>query len=684
MKFIITVILTLLVSSIGFTQEIQWASELIFQYNNFGNDDYSGKELLGPPDASMGRLDKKAFRINSDKGYGVATVSYKNPHPVQQIIIVENNLPGRISKLVLYDTLDNEYVLYEPKARIINIPSRVLNLKIDKTSYSVSKISIHLNTIHYPGWAQIDAIGICNKIVSDKKIAEVTGKDELILEERIKFAGKKEKMAKSINTSFPEAKPLLSPDGKTLYFVRQNAPENTGGEADDQDIYFSEYINDRWTLAENIGAPLNDAYPNGICAISTDGNTIWVINAYSSDGKVEDGISVSTKTSDGWSKPSKLDILDFYNMNEYQDYFVSNSQDVLLMAIEREDSFGDQDLYVSFKLSLGIWSVPLNLGKTINTIDVEYAPFLAPDNKTMYFSSSGHDADPFQSDVYYTKRLDDTWLNWTRPKSIGPEINTNGWDGYFSLSTNSEYAYFVSTEGLTASVNIKSISKDIYRIPINKEPEPEDVNSILVVGRVLNAETNEIIKADISFTDAENKQNSEYASSGPRNGKYTIKLTRGEKYTVLAEAPGFISFNQEVDFTESSTPKEVVKDFFLFPIEEGLTIRIENLFFEQGEPIILAESKPVLERLYNVMVDNPSLVIELGGYTDNRGSSNANVLLSQKRADAVYNYLLASGIDRKRVKAKGYGSRNPVASNADTESRQLNRRVEIKVLKFKK
>lgn len=681
MKFITTIFLTLLVSSIGFAQEIQWASELVFQYNNFDSVMYSGKQILGPPNAKMGRLDKNAFRINKNNGYGVVTVAYKNPHPVSQILIVENNVPGRLAKLVLYDTLNNEHVLYEPNAKIINISSRILNLKIEKTTFAVSKISAHLNTINYPGWAQIDAIGICEEIVDDKKISEITGDEELIFEERIMFAGRKEKMTGSINSSYAEAKPLLSPDGKTLYFVRQNAPGNMGGESDEQDIYYSEFINHRWTLAQNIGEPLNDLYPNGICSISADGNTIWVINAYNSDDSVEDGISVSTKTGNGWSKPKKLDIIGFNNVNEYQDYFVSNSSDVILMAIETEDSFGDQDLYVSFKLDLDIWSLPLNLGNIINTPDVEYAPFLAADNRTLYFSSNGHD-DPAHSDVYFCRRLDDSWLNWSRPKAVGPEINTEGWDGYFTLSTNSEFAYFVSTEGLSTSVSIKDISNDIYRIPIDKEPELEAENSILVVGKVFNDRTKDFIKADISFTGLDNQQNNKYTSSAARDGKYSIRLAKGEKYKVLAEAPGFISFSQEFDLSGNNSPGEVTKNLMLSPIVSGLSVRLENLFFLQGESQILPESIPVLERLYDVMVKNPSLVIELGGYTDNQGSKNANKLLSKQRAEAVNIYLLNNGINKKRVSAKGYGSIRPIASNADPESRQLNRRVEVKVIKF--
>jgi outer membrane protein OmpA-like peptidoglycan-associated protein len=354
---------------------------------------------------------------------------------------------------------------------------------------------------------------------------------------------------------------------------------------------------------------------------------------------------------------------------------------VLLLAIEKDDSFGDQDLYVSFKLHLDIWSLPLNLGKTINTPDVEYAPFIATDNKTLYFSSNGH-GDPLQSDVYFSMRLDDSWLNWTRPKPVGPEINTDGWDGYFTLSTNSDFAYFVSTEGLTASVSIKDISNDIYRIPINKEPEPEQENSILVTGKVLNDKTNEFIKADISFSGLENNQYSEYASSAEMDGKYSVRLTKGEKYKVLAEASGFISFNQEIDFSDNYSSGIVIKDLMLSPIVSGLSVRLENLFFLQGESQLLPESIPELERLYDVMVENPTLVIELGGHTDSQGSFNANLLLSQRRADAVYKYLVNRGINKKRVTAVGYSSRQPVSSNADAESRRLNRRVEIKVIKY--
>ena len=160
----------------------------------------------------------------------------------------------------------------------------------------------------------------------------------------------------------------------------------------------------------------------------------------------------------------------------------------------------------------------------------------------------------------------------------------------------------------------------------------------------MNNKTNDFVKGDISFTRLENQQNIIFASSGEKDGKYSIRFTKGEKYKVPADAPRFISFNQKIDFSDKNTPGEIKKNMMLSRIEAGLSVRLENLFFLQGESQILPESIPELENLYGVMAKNPSLVIELGGYTDGRGSTNANLLLSQQRAEAVYKYLTKRGI----------------------------------------
>jgi len=663
------------------SQDIQWADSLVFQYNNYGEEDFSGNKVIGSPDSEpYGRLNRNAFRLNSDRAYGTFTVAYANPIRVSQIIIIENFLPNRVAKVILIDTEGNEHKIYEPDKEVINIPARVLNINIDKTKYKVGRLSIHLNSLDKQGWAEIDAVGISEKIHSSKELDQLIDLDNLDFEESVKFAAEKEKLTENINTSYAEAKPILSPDGKILYFVRQNAPENFAGKSDDQDIYYSSLINGKWTLAQNIGSPLNDKYPNGICSISPDGNKIWVINAYGSDGEVADGISESYKMPDGtWSKPEKLEFEEFQNLNRYQDYFVSASGKTLLMAIETEETFGDQDIYVSFKKDDGMWTKPKNLGRIINTENIEYAPFLSADEKILYFSSNGHAPQP-ESDVYYSKRLDDTWLNWSKPTNIGYEINTSGWDSYFAISANSKYAYFVSTDGQIAEGSLEQANKDIYRIPLDIEPAPENI--IVLSGKVFNKNNNLPVYAKVHLKTFNKDGYESFTMSSAKTGDYTIKLSEKGSYELLVEAEGFIDYSDTLNFNEIPPSRQVTKYIDLDPVLIGQKFNLDNLFFVQSKADLLPESEPALEKLYSLMLRNPSMKIELGGYTDNQGYKSANIRLSQERADAVGEYLLNRGVDRKRIKSVGYGPSSPIAPNDTEENRARNRRVEVTILEI--
>ncbi len=275
---------------------IQWASEIYFEYNNFDNELWSGKQVIGPPDARpLGQLNPNAFRIKEESGFGKIVVGYDQPVPIQQIVIVENYLPGRISKISVFDELDNEYLIHNPQLKVMNIQHRILSITIDKTPFPVKRVAINLSTYHNPGWAQIDAIGICEQPVSNEYLHELEGDFNYIFNEELTFIDVREKLDANVNSVYNDIKPLLAPDGRTMYFVREYSHENAGGIFDAQDIYYSNWINERWTIAQNIGAPLNDEYANGVCTISPDGNTMWVQNFYNKDGTVEDGISVDTQ-----------------------------------------------------------------------------------------------------------------------------------------------------------------------------------------------------------------------------------------------------------------------------------------------------------------------------------------------------------------------------------------------------
>lgn len=254
-------------------------------------------------------------------------------------------------------------------------------------------------------------------------------------------ANKMEVLGTNINTSFPEVKPLISPDGKTLFFSRRNSPENIQGEKDFQDIWVSHMDESgEWTTATNLGNTVNDKFANAICAISPDGKMGVFYNTYS---KLEHPLAKATLHNNQWTKPQPIIIKNYYNYNEYSDFFTCFKTNVLFMAIERDDSHGDQDIYISLMDDHGNYSEPINLGNMINTTHADFAPFLAADGKTLFFASYGHKG-LGGSDIFMSQRLDDSWTKWGAPVNLGPEVNTKNNETYFSLTGDFRYIYLDS------------------------------------------------------------------------------------------------------------------------------------------------------------------------------------------------------------------------------------------------
>jgi len=185
-----------------------------------------------------------------------------------------------------------------------------------------------------------------------------------------------ENIGATINTIFNESSPFISLDGKTLYYSRANHPENIGGEKDDNDIWYSQLNTSTgdWEKSVNLGEPLNNKGANFISSITPDGNAMTVLlgNEYRGKNKMKPGVSVSTKTSEGWSAPQSLDIINAFIESTDGNYFLANNRRVLIMAVDRYDTQGGKDLYVSFLQRDNKWTEPMNLGNDINTASIEY------------------------------------------------------------------------------------------------------------------------------------------------------------------------------------------------------------------------------------------------------------------------------------------------------------------------
>ena len=345
------------------------------------------------------------------------------------------------------------------------------------------------------------------------------------------------------------------------------------------------------------------------------------------------------------------------------------------MSVEREDSRGGRDLYVSFMGDDSVWTEPKNLGDVLNTAGDETAPFLASDDQTMYFSSNGFSGYG-GSDVYMSKRLDDSYTNWSEPKNMGPDINSKGEDLFFNIPSTSEYAYY--SRGVAENT-------DIYRakLPFYNSPNPY----VIVKGKLIDAKTGKPIGAKIIYERLSDGKEMGIAQSNPETGEYEIRLPGGEIYGVRAEADGHISVNQNLDLRNFKIDGQVVdhKDMSIPPIEvvriePKVTIPLNNIFFDLEKSTLRPESFPELNRIVELLEEQPSIKVEISGHADATGTDEYNLRLSKNRAEKVSGYLIQKGISKDRITTTSYGESRPAATNATKEGRQKNRRVEFTIL----
>lgn len=476
---------------------------------------------------------------------------------------------------------------------------------------------------------------------------------------------KKNKLGTAINSGYSELLPIVSHDGNTLYFCRGSHPANIG-KGEDQDIWVaSRLMNTDWSIAKNIGKPLNNKNTNGVISVAPDGNTLLIMGQYKKDGSFKaDGISISHKSKKGWKVPLDINIDDYFNRNRRAVYCLSPNNKVLISSVERPDSHGDLDLYVSFLKDSLTFSKPVNMGGVINTFGSETTPFIAADGKTMYFSSNGHPGYG-KNDIFLSHRLDDTWTNWSKPENLGPEINTRKWDAYYTIPASGEKAYMV-------------VAKDIYSVGVPEEAKPEPV--VLVYGKVLNKETKAPLGAKITYSNLKSNSEAGIANSNPGDGSYKIILPYGVNYGFSANKEKFFPISQNLDLTKIEKYTEIERDLYLSPLKVGEAIRLNNIFFDYNKSTLLPESYVELDQLFRLLNTKPKINIEIGGHTDNKGTESYNMTLSKNRVGAVVKYLLKKGIAQKRVIAKAYGETKPIADNSTAEGREINRRVEFKVL----
>ena len=468
--------------------------------------------------------------------------------------------------------------------------------------------------------------------------------------------------------------PVITADEKYIYFCGRNRKDNIGGE----DIYVANLksgspakVVSELSSASNNEAPIS---------ISTDGTSMILFK----NGKLYN----SDKTNYGWN--NAIELSNEINSSIWQaDANISSDGNALLFSSIREGNYdyninikpgtyhGESeyasDIYVSLKNNNDEWATPVNLGPTINTIYGDRSPFLHPDMKTLYFSSSGHGG-VGGLDVFKSTRLSDTcWTCWSEPINMGKEINTSGRDWGYRISTNGEKAYFskASTEN----------NEDIYWLNLPPHLRPDFVAT--VSGKLLDKNNNPVA-AEIRWEDLQTGKNVGQSKSDPADGSFFIVLPLGKIYGYYIDKNEYFPISNNIDLRTNNKPIQLESDInivtFKQMIEEGTSVPINNLFFDFAKYDLLPYSIPELQRIATIIKTN-NLKVEIDGHTDNIGDEKTNQILSEKRANSVKEFLVNEGCDVSLLTIVGFGETKPVASNENEAGRAKNRRVEFKFIK---
>lgn len=497
--------------------------------------------------------------------------------------------------------------------------------------------------------------------------------------------GKPSPLSAAINTSANELHPVLTADGRTLYFVRTRFAGNTEGVAESGDIWTSQTTDggQTWSPATRLDA-LNTPQHNGVQAVLAGGDALLVRGWYEprNAGSRDEGVSRARRVGNSWGKVESLEIANYYSTGTSTTFFQTADEKVLLMSLERADGQGGNDLYVSLPDGGGGWREPRSLGAVVNSPGFDFAPWLAPDGRTLYFASYGH-AGYGSADVFVAERLDESWEKWSEPRNLGPGINGPGFDAYFQLGPDGKSAYWAmarttngpadlvrAAAGLTPPADT---AKTAPAVPVATHGEPARG---LVTGRVLDARTRKPVVAEVKANRLGGDMVFDAAGrTDAAGGNFQFSLPAG-RYRLAATAGGFLTATDTVLINGQRSIELLV-----MPAAVGAKLELPTIIFAQGKANLLSASYNELNRLSRTLLDNASVQIRLEGHTDNQGDAAKNKVLSEQRVDEVKRYLVSRGVGEERISTIGYGGSKPRASNDREETRRLNRRVEFTITK---
>lgn len=476
------------------------------------------------------------------------------------------------------------------------------------------------------------------------------------------------------NVSTPQDEYLasISPDNRNFYFIRKTKVDGKSMDKTfDSGVNFveiftrSKIVNGTFDAGEPMPKPFNYKYNNGAATITADNKQMYFVICQNNqvefcdiwktefkNNQWQPFVNAGSKVnSDAWdSQPT-----------------ISYDGKTLIFASNRPGGFGGVDLYMCTKQENGEWSEAINLGPTINTPDNELTPFLHPDSQTLYFSSKGHKG-LGGYDIFFSKKDKDG--NWTKPKNLGKPINTEGDDVSFFVSLDGKTGFY-SSDKLNGPGGL-----DIYTFDLYESARPEEV--IYVEGTIKNKE-NKVTTTQIEIKNMTTKEITKI-DVNQDDGSYVAIVTAKDDHILTIKEKGIAFTSKLINKEELGIGKPAFVNLKTEEIKIGAAYRLNDINFATNSYELSDKAKFIIEEFSEFLKINPTIKIAIHGHTDDVGNDEDNLLLSENRARAVYEYLVNIGIQAERMTYKGFGETKPIASNKTEQGRAKNRRTEFVII----
>jgi outer membrane protein OmpA-like peptidoglycan-associated protein len=471
-----------------------------------------------------------------------------------------------------------------------------------------------------------------------------------------------QKLNDFIDSKSWEPSACFTADGRTIYFV-SNRKGGYGG----RDIYRCVLLpNNQWSFPLNMGPDVNTPFDEDAPFMHPDGVTLF----FSSKGHKSMGgfdIFYVTKTETGWEKPTNIG----YPINTTDDdlfYVLSASGKHAYYSANKPEGFGDKDIYVISYDTIAVDPVVLVKG---------------------FVTANGSENVP-----------EDTKITLFDPETgnIIQEIKPNKSTGKYLFTMNTvkgkkNYILKYEAPGYKTTsepfdIDVQSSYQEIER-PVDLRRVnimPMGIGALSVYGKIADMENNVIKGGRVVVTNLTTGKVDTLINANKTTGVYNFIIKKGNNYNVSFEADGYLFHTENIQLPKEEGTTELEKNIQLDKIKQGAKIILNNIFFDNAKATLRKESMSELDKLLAFLKTNSAITIELSGHTDSNGNDNANLKLSQDRAQAVVSYLIKNGIDKSRLVAKGYGETQPIAPNMGADGKpekknmQLNRRVEMKIL----